>query len=511
MKTTLKSALIMAAIALLIGGCGGSASAPPVDLPAPITGYIDVSAPDGNGDVTISGGEGSVTGDSIVLVVNESESASIFRPVIDALVRSALAEDGFPEICSMVGHACTMSNSNGEFVLVIKADYGDLLTIGIINSLGEWISELSQMSVPSEPEANCAGLGLSGKVVDVVLVPNDGTPILLKQGSDTTTNTLVIGKTAPFTEVKIDGCYAHSIAAYPSSSDSAMIAVTSRDDRVIWRGTYQGGAISSPKSFEFTDFPMHIAFADSQYQPVVAFLKGTSLVLARVSLLGGGIAKESAALSENPTRSLRVAMQEVDGWLGLVLADKGDGTDFVLAFFDAVSLVIGAKTFTKTQLGVPTIYDAGFWVSALDNVNLAFVGNYDSNGRAMKAGMTDSSGLSSITTSSKPSDVSNVGKLVFAQLKMEQGELKSLAVSYTSITSIYPYAPTIVSTGFGGWICLASLEYLSDLSAMGCTEAASGQDIAAISLTDDPQYAFVANATGGSVVDVSGILWPPAP
>lgn len=502
MKTTLKSALVMAAIALLIGGCGGSASAPPVDLPAPITGYIDVSAPDGNGDVTISGGEGSVEGDSIVLVVNESESASIFRPVIDALVRSALAEDGFPEICSRAGHACTMSDSNGEFVLVIKADYGDLLTIGIINSLGEWISELSQMSVPSEPEpgANCSGKSLSGKAMDLVLVPDDGTPILLKQGSDTTTNQLVIGTSSPGTVVDIGGCYAHSLAIHKSSGGTVTLVATSGEDKILWRGIYSSGTITSSKSFTLDYVPMHAAFADSQYEPIVALIKGSSLVLARISLYGGGIVKESAAIAGNPTRSLRVAVQEVAGWLGLVLSDEGPGTNAVLVLFDAITM---DSVTTISSLKAQNIFDAAFWIDDTNSVNVALAGNESDTAKAMSGEIA--SGIAPFTTSDAPSDATSftIGK--YSQVGVGKGSQVRINISNTAKALVPPAA---VTTGPAGSVCVFDLINLGKTGDMVCKTIASGHDFAAISLTDDPQYTFVADATDGVALDVSTVVWP---
>ncbi|HPQ80421.1 MAG TPA: hypothetical protein PLZ86_01720 [bacterium] len=511
MKINLRRSILLFAAAFVFAGCG-SASAPPVDLPAPITGYIDVSEPDGEGNVTITGGEGSVEGDSIVLVVNESQSASLLTPILDAFVTKAWAEDYFPEICSREGHACTMSNSNGEFVLVIQADYGDLLTIGLINYLGDWISEISQMSVPSEPEpeANCSGLGLLGETVDLVQMPSDGTPILLKQGSDTTTNTLVIGKKAPFTEIGIEGCYAHSLALYKSSGGTVMIVATSSEDYTLWKGIYDPstGALSSQRSFVLEGQPMHVAFADSQSQPIVALLKGTSLTLARVSLYGGGIVQESSAIAGNPTRSLRVATQEMSGgWLGMLLADKGTETGYLVVLFDAKTMGSIKGPFTKTNMKLPdALFDANFWIYDGTIVRLVFAGDESSGSHAMMSTIMKAGGTDPLTVSDNPSDAEGLSPTLGSAESKAANEIQRIAVSADD--------NRLITTGPSGGVYVFELMdgYFGITGDMVIDEPiAAGHDFIAVSLISSPQYAFVADATAGAIADIAPVIWPPAP
>ena len=113
---TLKSA-VLALLLFAVAGCG-SASAPPVDLPAPITGRIDVSSPDADGNVTITGSAGAVEGASLFMAVNESVSASL--QLLDALVPSAYA-GSFPAVCYEAGHACAVAESDGSFVIILQA------------------------------------------------------------------------------------------------------------------------------------------------------------------------------------------------------------------------------------------------------------------------------------------------------------------------------------------------------------------------------------------------------
>ncbi|HPM42044.1 MAG TPA: hypothetical protein PLY45_06380, partial [bacterium] len=169
MKTYRPGFLWALILTFFLAGCGSQASAPPVDLPAPVAGFIEVSSPDADGNVTVTGSEGAVPGGAIVMIVNESASASLIAPMIGAFVSEAYAADDLPAICSEPGHSCTVADSDGKFVVVIAAAEGDTLTIGIIDSEGNWISELLTESVPEpepEPEANCSGESVAGDAVD---------------------------------------------------------------------------------------------------------------------------------------------------------------------------------------------------------------------------------------------------------------------------------------------------------------------------------------------------------
>jgi len=386
MKTR-KTILLGILITMLIAAVGcGSASAPPVDLPAPITGRIDVSSPDENGEVTVTGTEGAVTGGTIVMVENESESGSASLMIYDLLVPSAHAQD-LPAICEEPYHACTYSEQDGSFQVVIFASVGDTLVIGIIDENGEWRSDVIRVTVPPsgtpDPEANCAGEGVTGAVVDVAIAPTSKIPVLLKQGSDTTTNQLVIGATSP-TTVSIIGCHAHSIAFFESATGDS-IAVTSKEDKILWAGRFVSGAVVDKRSFELDYEPMHIAFVGLSTQPIVAIRKTSSTVrLARISTSEGVILSEMILNLDPPpavnevtgvTRStaidvLKMGVDE-DQYIGLLIVDNGNAQNSYLSLYQADGIIHKATWNRPTISGFS---DAGPIESMVDGIFYVFVG-----------------------------------------------------------------------------------------------------------------------------------------
>lgn len=399
MKTK-KTALLGTLITMMILAVGcGSASAPPVDLPAPITGRIDVSSPDENGDVTVTGTEGAVTGGTIVMVVNESESGSASMMIYNLLVPSAHAQT-FPVICDEAGHACIYSEQDGSFQVVIPASVGDVLIIGIINENGEWRSDTISVVVPEsgtpDPEANCLGEGVTGAVVGIKMSPTDGIPVMLKQGSDTTTNQLVIGATIP-TNVAITGCHAHSIAFFPSATGDS-IAVTSKDDKVLWAGRFVSGEVRDARSFDLDYEPMHIAFANLSTQPIVAIRKSENTVrLARMSTSEGVILSEmlltfDIAEITGPTRSTALdvlPMGEVEGqYIGLLLTDNGNAANSYFTIFQANGIV-HKGTWTIAMINGETVPEKA--VSSMVAAIL-YLNEYTTSEYFVRAAVVDSAG-----------------------------------------------------------------------------------------------------------------------
>lgn len=345
-KTPIAGAFII--MMLLSVGCG-SATAPPVDLPAPITGRIDVSSPDGDGNVTVTGDEEAVTGGQIVMVVNENEAGAVSWMILNLIVPSAYAQT-FPSICDDAGHACTESADDGSFQVIIPAAVGDVLVIGLIDSEGNRISDTISLTVPEsgtpEPDANCEGMAVSGAIVDIKIAPTSGIPVMLKQGSDTTTNQLIIGETSP-TTVSITGCYAHSLAFYGSTVGDS-IAVTSKDDKVLWAGRFVDGEVLDSRSFTLDYEPMHIVYVNLSSQPTVAIRKTSNTVrLARISTSEGTIQSEmqiilsSSGIEEvsGVTRSTVldvIPMNLPTGeYLGMAVVDDGSNTNSYLVLFQA--------------------------------------------------------------------------------------------------------------------------------------------------------------------------------
>ena len=349
-KTGISLAAIV--IATLLAGCG-SVSAPPIDLPAPITGRVDVSAPDANGNVTVTGTEGAVEGSELVMVVNETTAASASLSILDLIIPSAYAAS-FPNICSTTGHACAYAEADGSFVVVIAADSDDALTIGLIDaSSGAWRSERIEVTVPQsgepEPDANCTGLGLSGATVDVKIAPAGQVPVLLKQGSETTTNQLIIGEGADATTVDITGCYAHSIAITQTSTGDLM-AVTSEGDKTVWAGRLVSGAVTEARSFTVDYEPMDAIFVGTLSSPIVAVKTSDSVLLQFISLADGTALETMAIYHPSSSTQLTgitrsIALDSIkmdnanDEILGLLITDTGDNVSAYLTIFQADTLI----------------------------------------------------------------------------------------------------------------------------------------------------------------------------
>jgi len=147
MKIRVKHYISVIILLALLTSCG-SLSAPPVELPAPVTGRIEISDPDADGNVTITGSAGAVPGGSMVMAVNESVAGTVAMSILDLLVKPAYAETVFPTICSSTGYACAVADSDGAFVIILAADSNDSIVIGIIDSsTGEFISEVIRLVV----------------------------------------------------------------------------------------------------------------------------------------------------------------------------------------------------------------------------------------------------------------------------------------------------------------------------------------------------------------------------
>lgn len=183
-KSLYKGLLILFLVSLT--GCGGAGmSAPPVSLPTPVTGRIAVSSPDADGNISVVGEDGAVTGGSTVMVINEGQPTSlIYEKFLDIFIGRAYAQSVFPAICSEPGHACALADENGAFELMIEGSEGDTIIIVLIDPVtGEEISDRLSRSVPSNnepisPEGSDLvpkGLGFSSDYGEVytLLVPAD--------------------------------------------------------------------------------------------------------------------------------------------------------------------------------------------------------------------------------------------------------------------------------------------------------------------------------------------------
>ncbi len=510
-RTIYLGALSMIAAALL-GACG-SASAPPIDLPAPITGRVDVSSPDDSGNVTVTGTEGAVTGGALVMVVNEGEAESASIKLMDYLIPSAYAVE-YPETCSVVGHACVYAEDDGSFVVVIAASAEDPLTIGLIYPYnGAWRSEQIQLTVPTpaEPEENCAGLGLSGKAVDVEIAPVSGVPVLLKQGSDTTTNQLVIGAAAE-TTVAVNGCYAHSLAIR-NISGADRIVVTSKDDKTIWMGKFQGGAFTDERAFTLSDEPMHAMFIEAFAAPLVAFKTASSVALSLVSMIDGSMIQTlSISLASAPleglTRSLSLdslkMANDYNQYLGLLITDKGDNVDAYVTLFRADDLAEDALTVQRTGLaglaGAPSsIVDGALYVYNSEEVDIAIL----DSAIAGTNNLVDAKIYYDTTYLLNETSDLNYSKL--SDIKTGQINQHPTLEKLEKVVVKRSTSPEVAfAVAADGLLLMQQLTYLFPYETASWAPSGS---IVALDLNDDLQLMYGADVVTGAVIDGSGLVY----
>lgn len=140
-------------LGLLWGCSGGAVSAPPVSLPAPVTGRITVSSPDEDGEVTIEGDEGAVSESAFVLAINETEAQSAFLTFPFSFQSVSAEGEGFHSICNEVGHACIQADVTGAFSMTIAASIDDsIAVVEFDNDTGFEKSERLRKPVPENAQ-----------------------------------------------------------------------------------------------------------------------------------------------------------------------------------------------------------------------------------------------------------------------------------------------------------------------------------------------------------------------
>lgn len=124
------------------GGCSAGASAPPVSLPAPITGRLTVTSPDESGVALVIGDNGAVPADSLVHATNETQASAAFVVFPDLSTTQ-------PDICKLAFHGCAFADADGSFEISLNASADDSIAVGILDqTTGSTISEKTSHSVP---------------------------------------------------------------------------------------------------------------------------------------------------------------------------------------------------------------------------------------------------------------------------------------------------------------------------------------------------------------------------
>lgn len=221
-------------LALGLAGCSSTtaASAPPISLPAPITGRLTVSSPDESGVALIVGDEGAVPAGSLVHAVNNSQDAvalRVFEGLETALlgwVSPANAQSGLPEVCGKAFHACVLADNNGSFELSVAAAENEEIIVEILDpATGARISERFQHAVPGNVKFFARAineLGFLGNLVTgdhnlYVLMPH------LVDGGTQGLVTVVNLDTGDRTQVDFDGPNPTKIAVQTETRQAAVL------------------------------------------------------------------------------------------------------------------------------------------------------------------------------------------------------------------------------------------------------------------------------------------------
>lgn len=133
-------------------------AAPPINLPAPVTGRLTTTTPDAKMASLMIGDELSVPANAMVMAVNDSKaSASLdsdwkvgfnLNRLAALVIPSAHAAD-FPDVCQLPYHACGQAGPDGAFEFPLLGEIGDAVSIGVIDALtGEWVSAQAKRVIP---------------------------------------------------------------------------------------------------------------------------------------------------------------------------------------------------------------------------------------------------------------------------------------------------------------------------------------------------------------------------
>ncbi|MFA5812755.1 MAG: hypothetical protein WC956_10570, partial [bacterium] len=397
------------------------------------------------------------------------------------------------------------------------------IRLGLIDpETGAYISATITITVPSsgtpEPQANCAGKGVAGASVDIAIAPSSGTPIQLKQGSDTTTNQLVIGSSSPAT-VSITGCYAHSIEVFKSSTGD-VIAVTSTDDKILWTARLASGSIAGARSFNLQDEPMHIAFVNLATQPLVAVKTADSVVVAQISLGSGAILATmnigNPAIS-GLAQSLKLNVMPMEqgvynnNYLGLIITNKGTSADSYITVFQAAGLVhkgtwsaADINDANKGKTAIQGILDGALFVDttvakvmSIAALSPTAAGNTEQAYNIYKTANAVLLFIDELETT--PSTFS--APLVFLDNMLCTGMTMHNLVTSQILASTPPAAQAVISTKEGS-LCIDDLTTLNPPAQVNPAWTA-GDDIVAIAVEDGTKKIFGADNTTGAPLDGS--------
>lgn len=509
-------------------GCGGSASAPPVDLPAPITGRVDVSSPDEDGNVTVTGTEGAVEGGVTVMAVNETVSGQAAIRLLDALIRPVYAQGAFPAICSTLGHACTVANADGSFTILLAADEDDSIVVGAINATtGDFTDNQTRINVPrfGSAPANvspCDGKGLSGTPMDIAISPSDGTAFVLNQGSESALNHITYTSSAGVAKkVGIGGCYAHSLAVLQDAATGHIVlAATSKDDKKLWTAIYEDGEISGKTIFKLDDEPMHVTFVGSAENVVAALKTADSVILGQISLVDGTIGSEMAPIDSagNVLAGLSIStaidtiQTQAGATLGLLVTQSADLSTSYATFFAADTMQhLVTWTGSGDNLAAPANGNAVVRIAKLfsvvvQNQTLLGVAFVDDTNNVFYRRKIDSGNSNVFAIDILNLQVPLSTELLTSSSTVAIGDIVDLAISRSArVNNQQVLPPTAIVTTSTGAIVAAQTIVGGGGGGQSATLASNGS-FGAIDINDSLQSIQVLNLDTGDPYSIGALL-----
>lgn len=508
----LQHMILMLALVATAAGCN-SASAPPVELPAPVTGQIDISAPNAEGKSTITGSAGAVPGGSYVLVINErleaAQNTSSMFNIVDALVPSAYAASLLPDTCDLAGHWCVVADEDGSFVLTVDAYINDSIIIVLINGLGYEISERLVRSIPASDEeiAACPNKGVNGKLA--ALANPDGIPLGLYEGSDDSPNTLSMTDTTSgeLTEIPLPGCYASGFAFLPFIGEGGRVVAISSEDKLMWIGTWDGEHLIYSKTFNLQGVPVGVTSIDEDNYIAVAFEETDGFSVGVVSAIDGSTAVSydipNPTLPMSATLTRLIAMTSIgtfaDGSSVIGLLTQTDALDSYITLLDSTDLNdLGNIYLVPGTFFFTDLTDMEF-ATGNNSIVYALIDNHG-DGAIHVRGFTDTTLTLALTV-----NLAGLGPLSFDSTSQVEKDIvytdvspRSLAVNYDSSGGARAYVITGTDSVIKLYDFLATNSYGESFFTVA--GASTATDIA--TNTDNDQVVI----GNGTVTDITGDL-----
>jgi hypothetical protein len=331
-----------------IAGCG-TVAAPPIDLPAPVTGRITSGGPDLSSKATFTGGAGAIPQEAIdvgVIVVAENtritgNRTSLLWDITDSVFSPAYAQvtEDFPPLCSQSGYGCAIPGSDGSFTVQVDAYVDDIIDIYVANpDTGIRMGAIAQLTVPTGPTTDCTDSSAEGMLADMKNV--GGVPFTLFEGLGAQSNQLIIGSDI----FDLPGCYAKSLAVLATMPDDVFIAAISSSDKLLWLGHWNGTTLTIGKVINLTDIPEAVAIAGDPAYTHVAMRKTSGFTVEKIQNIDGNSASTlpiPEPISLTDIKVLRTFGPFADNnYIGGVIAvgPGGLGPEAYLTFFHAESL-----------------------------------------------------------------------------------------------------------------------------------------------------------------------------